>query len=244
MPRYYDAPDYVPITGSRRGAVNLAYHAVRRVTVVRRERLVRTHVRRPPGRVLDVGCGTGEFLARMRRLGWDAVGVDASPRAAARAVEIGGGVVHRVDDLRTLGDERFDAITLWHALEHLHGVNEQLAAVRRLLAADGVLVVAAPNHHSPDAEHYGAGWYAWDVPRHLWHFTAGTMRDMLAKHGFRVTAMRTMPFDPVYVSLLSERHAGGRTRVTRALRLGVRSMLAGMRDVTRSSAITYVARPA
>jgi len=240
--RYYDSDDYLPMTNAAPGAVAAVYRAVRRLTVRLRLGLVTRHARRPAGRLLDVGCGTGEFLAHARTAGWDAVGVEPAARAAAHAERLGL-AVRRTADLRTLDDGPFDAITMWHALEHMYEPGAQLAQARRLLAPGGCLVVAVPNHDSVDAGAYGTAWYAWDVPRHLWHFTPATLGRLLTREGFAVTALHALPFDPFYIALLSELRGRRGRNLARAATVAVRSALAGWRDPARGSAVAAVARP-
>ena len=241
--RYYESDAYLPMTNAGRGAVATTYRAVRKLTVRLRLGLVTRHASRVRGRLLDVGCGTGEFLAHARSRGWDVAGVEPSARAAEQAErhEI---AVHRTNDLATIADGPFDAITLWHALEHMHDPAVQLAQVRRLLAPYGSVVVAVPNHESVDAGAYGADWYAWDVPRHLWHFTPTTLGRLLARAGLAPGAPHALPFDPYYIALLSERRGRRAWNLLRAATVATRSSLAAWRTPARASAIAMPAWPA
>jgi SAM-dependent methyltransferase len=166
--RYYESEAYLPMTNTGRGAVATTYRAVRRLTVRLRLRLVTRHAPRSRGRLLDVGCGTGEFLAHARDRGWNVVGVEPSPRAAADA-ERHGLAVRRVASLAEVADGRFDAITLWHALEHMHDPGCQLAEVRRLLTPGGCVVVAVPNRQRR-RRRVRRGMVRVGRARHLWHF--------------------------------------------------------------------------
>lgn len=238
--RYYDSDIYLPTTRAAGGSLAVAYRAVRRLTV----RLRLGWLDRARGRLLDVGCGTGEFLAHARDVGWDVLGVEPSARAADQAEQLGI-PVRRTDDLTTVTDGPFDAITMWHVLEHLHDPGATLDAARRLLAPGGRLLVGVPNHTSLDAAAYGGdAWYAWDVPRHLWHFTPATLGRLLARHGFAVDAVHAPPFDPFYIALLSERRARRGWNLPRAAAIAVRSFVAARRDPARGSAIAVVASPA
>jgi SAM-dependent methyltransferase len=239
--RYYESEAYLPMTNAAHGVLATTYRAVRRLTVRLRLRLVERHAARASGRLLDVGCGTGEFLAHARARGWDVVGVEPSPRAAAQA-EAHGIAVRRTTDLAAVADGRFDAVTMWHALEHMHDPGAQLAEVRRLLAPDGCVVVAVPNHASVDAGAYGAAWYAWDVPRHLWHFTPATLGSLLTRAGFTVAAVHALPFDPFYIALLSERRGRRGWNLARAATVASRSAAAAWRDAARGSAVVVVGR--
>jgi 2-polyprenyl-3-methyl-5-hydroxy-6-metoxy-1,4-benzoquinol methylase len=244
--RYYDAEDYVGVTGSRRGAVNRVYHVVRWGTVRWRVRIAAAAAGVRRGRVVDVGCGTAEFVAEMAKRGWNACGVEPHPRArklAAACVErFPHPSVLDVPAFRALTTERFEVATMWHVIEHVHDVNDVVARVGRLLAPAGALVVACPNWRAFDAEYYGADWYGYDPPRHLWHFHPDAMRRLLAGHGFHVETMRTLPLDPYYLALLGERYAPRGMPLLHPLAIAFRSMAEGLRDVTRSSTVVYVAR--
>ena len=241
--RYYDAEDYVGISGSRRGWTNRAYHLVARATVRWRARVAAAVAPAGRGRVVDVGCGRGALLAHLCRRGWEAWGVEphARARAAARAAGI---TVLDVPEFLALDAPRFDVAMLWHALEHVHDPNATLARIAQLLVPGGGLVVACPNYGAFDAEYYGAEWGQYDPPRHLWHFRPEPMQRLLARHGFAPTVMRTVLVDPFYSALLSERHAPRGVTVLHPMAIGVRAMLAGLRDVRRSTTIVYLARRA
>lgn len=143
------------------------------------------------GRLLDFGCGGGSFLLRMRRQGWNVVGIDA-------AVE----VVHQLRDQLgltalagslphpELTDESFDVITMWQALEHTHQPLDVLRAAHQLLAAGGKLIVSVPNIDSLPFRWFGQAWIGLDVPRHLVHFAPWTLRVMLHRAGFRQFRIR------------------------------------------------------
>jgi 2-polyprenyl-3-methyl-5-hydroxy-6-metoxy-1,4-benzoquinol methylase len=239
--RYYDSEDYLGLTRTRTGAMNRVYHLARRITARWRAQIASASAPVRPGRILDVGCGTGELLAHMHRRGWTVCGVEPLTRARLAAQRTPGVEVLDVPAFLALRGRRFDVVTLWHALEHVHDVDGYLAHIGDLLVAGGALVIACPNYASFDAEYYGASWYAYDPPRHLWHYRPETMTRQLAKHGFAVRAMRALSLDPFYIALLTERHAPRGVPVLHPLLVGCRAMLAGAADVTRASAIVYVA---
>lgn len=154
---------------------------------------------RPPGRTLDVGCGNGDSLADLRKLGWDVYGTDLS--AAAVALVRSKGITVHQGDLASarFPDGFFDVVTLWHVLEHLPEPREELAEIRRILRADGLLVVEVPNIASPTFRLCGARWFPLDVPRHLQHFTPRTLARLLRGAGF--TPVRRQNFHPIGAAL-------------------------------------------
>jgi SAM-dependent methyltransferase len=146
----------------------------------------------PPGRILDVGCGSGAFLLAMREAGWDPYGVEISPRAVAAAHEAGLDQVIVGDLLECpLPEERFDAIRFWHVLEHVADPKAQLLKARALLQRGGTLMIGVPNYASLLSRVSRNGWFYLDVPRHLWHFDRHSLRELVTSAGFRVERLRT-----------------------------------------------------
>lgn len=146
------------------------------------------------GRILDVGCGLGFALAAYRERGWTPFGVEPSAVAARYAREVLGLSVHQGELL----DARFpsgsmDVVLFRHSLEHVPFPLVELREAHRILKASGALVIMIPNAGSLDARLFGRWWVAWDLPRHLYHFTPRTVAAMLAKAGFR---MRRIEGDP------------------------------------------------
>jgi 2-polyprenyl-3-methyl-5-hydroxy-6-metoxy-1,4-benzoquinol methylase len=143
------------------------------------------------GRLLDFGCGGGAYLARMHRQGWTVTGLDASAETAERARSaVGVPVLFGTLPHSDLSPESFDVVTMWGSLEHVHDPLAVLTAARRLLAPGGRLFVAVPNIDSTAFRWFGAAWFGLDLPRHLTHFTPATLRRMLERADFRVTALR------------------------------------------------------
>ncbi|HEV3235475.1 MAG TPA: class I SAM-dependent methyltransferase [Gemmataceae bacterium] len=141
--------------------------------------------RRGRNRLLDLGCGGGNFLERMHRLGWQVTGLDVSEDAVKR-IRYGLALEARVGtlpcpDLPTAG---FDLITMWQTLEHLHEPLEALRDAHRLLAPGGELVLSVPNIDSLPFRLFGHAWSGLDLPRHLTHFTPPTLHAMLERAGF------------------------------------------------------------
>jgi len=238
---YYRSEAYVSHTDSARGLVNWLYHRVRRFTVAGKRRMAERVVGGRTGRVLDYGCGTGAFLAAMRDAGWDVTGLEPDETARANAARLHGLDVSPPEALKALPDGCFEVVTLWHVLEHVHDLQGTLAHLSRVLAPGGRIFIAVPNPLSLDAAHYGTAWAAWDVPRHLWHFTPAALQGLLARQGLRVERRLPMWFDAFYVSMLSEGYARGRQRLLPALLTGLRSNLAALRDRDRCSSLIHVA---
>jgi 2-polyprenyl-3-methyl-5-hydroxy-6-metoxy-1,4-benzoquinol methylase len=235
---YYQSEDYISHSDTKKGMVSRLYHAVRRRSLRAKLKLIGglTSGRK----VLDFGCGTGAFLRECNRAGWNTFGME--PDAGARN-RVGGGmpVFSSFEDLRARLGEKVDVITLWHVLEHLYNPGEFLQWARGTLAAGGSLVIAVPNYRSMDAQHYGKFWAAYDVPRHLSHFSRASMEALLRRQGFGLERVIPMTYDSYYVSLLSEKYRTGSVSYLRAFLTGFRSNLSARRSGEYSSLI-YICR--
>jgi SAM-dependent methyltransferase len=148
----------------------------------RRARLLARHVA-APGRLLDVGCGEGDFLAFVARRGWRVVGTelrDPVPEAQALSIEVRGSVA----EASALGP--FDAITLWHSFEHFPDPARELDRVVAALADGGAVVVIVPDFGGMQGRLFGAAWFHLDVPRHVVHFTRASLLRLLESRGLAV----------------------------------------------------------
>ncbi|WP_291530522.1 class I SAM-dependent methyltransferase [Bacteroides sp. UBA939] len=240
--RYYETPDYISHTDTKKGFVNRVYHWVRAYMLKRKARLVENEAHCQTGRLLDIGTGTGYFSDIMQRRGWEVEAVEKSMQARAFAKECFGLDVKPDTALQDFAPGRFDVITLWHVMEHLEHLNETWDTLNTLLTEKGMLIVALPNCSSYDAKKYGAHWAAYDVPRHLWHFTPGTVQKLSSKHGFILSARHPMPFDAFYVSMLSEKYMGRSLPFLRGMLSGVTAWFSALGNKERSSSMVYVFR--
>lgn len=213
---YYKSEDYVSHSSTKKGIVNRVYNVVRNYTLNKKIKLVETLV--SDKKLLDIGAGTGHFLARAASSGFDVSGLEPDPDARRVAKELNGVDLRELSGLYELNPESFDAITMWHVLEHVYDLNKDLTQITSLLKKNGVLIIAVPNHTSFDAEYYKEFWAAYDVPRHLYHFSPDTIKTIVEKTGLKFAKMLPMKFDSYYVSMLSEKYRGG--GIVNAMRIG------------------------
>ncbi len=203
--RYYESDDYISHSNSSRSLGDRLYKLARRWALNRKHALVAQH--RPHGRVLDVGCGTGEFLGHLKRKGYLVTGVEPALKAREQAI-----AHHAIPVVPSLdlvpGLEQFHVVTLWHVLEHLPDLRGTLKRLYALSADQALLLIAVPDRDSWDAAYYGPDWAAYDVPRHLSHFRRSDMLRLVSSHGFELVAMRRMWLDAPYIAMLSERYRG------------------------------------
>jgi SAM-dependent methyltransferase len=204
--KYYESDAYVSHNSSAQGLINQVYKLARVFTVRRKVALITKLNGGRAGRLLDYGCGTGHFLAGAKEKGWQVAGLEPNDRARQEATERVGQPIQEPAALAELASGSFDVITLWHVLEHVHTLNETLDQLLAALKPGGKLLIAVPNVESLDAQHYRQDWAAYDVPRHLYHFSPSTMRRLLAEHGLVVSQTLPLALDAYYVSMLSERN--------------------------------------
>ncbi len=238
--RYYRSENYISHTDSNKGIINQLYKRVRRYTLGSKAKLLVRHTATHSGKLLDIGCGTGAFLNRMQQNGWEAKGLEPNGEARQLAKNLYGIEAGATTELFTLPPASFDAITMWHVLEHVHQLHKYLEQITTLLKTGGRLFVAVPNYTSLDAEVYGNHWAAYDVPRHLYHFTPAAISALVAEHGMKVRSWEPMWFDAFYIGMLSSKYQTGSTSYAGALFNGLRSNLLALRDHRRCSSVIYV----
>lgn len=239
MGKYYESDEYVSHSNTKKGVVHHIYHIARSVMLKKKRAIVEQATKLTTGRILDIGCGTGFFLNEMQTNKWVCEGVEVSTHAAKYARENFGLNIHTsLNQIDT--KDQFDVITLWHVLEHLQNLPETFAQLRMLLKPDGVLVVALPNCTSYDAEIYQNDWAAYDVPRHLWHFSPDTFNHLVNREGFLITNLAPMPLDAYYVSMLSEKNLGRKFSFARGLATGTKALLSSIGNPKKSSSIIYL----
>lgn len=235
---YYHSEAYISHSNTTKGLVNRLYHLVRRQTLADKRRLIQSATRQKQGSLLDIGAGTGAFAGFMQESGWEVTGLE--PESVAREHALAD---HRVrllgmEEMEKLPGESYDAITLWHVLEHVHALHHYLEQVRELIKKGGRIFIAVPNYTSYDAVVYGADWAAYDVPRHLYHFSPDAMELLLSRHGLQLHYSQPMWFDSFYISLMSEKYRKG--SIAGAAWIGAWSNVKAFVDKSKCSSLTYV----
>jgi ubiquinone/menaquinone biosynthesis C-methylase UbiE len=146
----------------------------------------------------------------MKKAGWNGSGIEINSKAREFSASKFGLEIIPPEQMSTLPAASFECITLWHVLEHFHDPFRYASVIHRLLKPGGICVVALPNCSSFDSIHYRFSWAAYDVPRHLWHFTPATFKYFAAKTGFKLVKTIALPLDVFYISALSEKYKGSR----------------------------------
>ena len=221
---YYEFDDYFSHTDGKRTLFEKMYHFIKRRAIKNKLRLIEQH-QPVKGKILDIGAGTGDFLLEAKNKNWETVGVE--PNEKAKSIAINKGVLF-ADTIEKLESNSFDVITLWHVLEHVPDVAHQVAELKRLLKPSGTLIIAVPNFKSFDANYYKTFWAAYDVPRHLWHFSKTAIEKLFDKQNMNLVAVKPMWFDSYYVSLLSEKNKTGKMNFINGLAIGFVSNVVGI----------------
>ncbi len=218
--KYYESPNYVS-HGGKKNILNYIYRIVRNYSIRKKYRLVKKYAGNK--KLLDIGCGTGEFIFFCNQMGFDVKGIEPAekPRLFAN-------VKYQLDVqeesyLDNIVDPEFDIITMWHVLEHVHLLHQRMQKIEEILKPDGSLIIAVPNSDSWDARNYGKFWAAYDLPRHLYHFSGETMKCLAKVHHFKIDKIIPMKLDAFYISLLSEKYVKGNQNYFKAVINGIRS---------------------
>ncbi|NRA94410.1 MAG: class I SAM-dependent methyltransferase [Psychroserpens sp.] len=239
LPRYYESEDYISHTDTSRNLFEKVYQMIRSIALKKKLNLINSfHVNGKS--LLDFGAGTGDFLKLAHKHSWDVKGIEPNFNARNIANKKTSNSVLDSNGLTTFSPNSFNVITLWHVLEHLPDLQEKLIQLKNLLSQDGRLVIAVPNYKSFDAEYYNSFWAAYDVPRHLWHFSQNSMTKLLAQQGLIIENILPMYFDSFYVSLLSEKYKTGHMNFIKAFWIGLRSNWKAKRSGQYSSLIYIV----
>lgn len=220
---YYEFEDYISHTDGKRTLFEKMYHFIKRKAIRDKVKLINSY-QPVKGRILDIGAGTGDFLLECKNQNWDILGIE--PNDKAKGIALGKGVKFG-DTIEKLESNSFDVITMWHVLEHVPDVEHQVSELKRLLKPSGTIIIAVPNFKSYDAKYYKEFWAAYDVPRHLWHFSKTAIEKLFDKQNMNLEDIKPMWFDSFYVSLLSEKYKSGKMNFISGFFIGLISNVSG-----------------
>ena len=223
LPSYYESEEYISHTDSKRTLMDKVYQLIKNYSLRRKLKLINKLIGNK-GHLLDVGCGTGDLLSVCEKDGWQISGTEPSKKARELAVNKITSKERIKENLSEFSDRdksKFDIITMWHVLEHVPNLLEYIEKLKELLTQDGYLIVAVPNFKSYDAVHYKEFWAAYDVPRHLWHFSKKSIEHIFGQKNFEVVNTQPLIFDSFYVSLLSEKYKTGKSNLISGFKTGL-----------------------
>ena len=238
---FYQSEDYISHTNTSKGVINQLYQKVRKHTLNQKANLIIRNTK-PKGKLLDLGAGIGAFLNTMKQKGWEVKGIEPDPGARQQAKNIFDLDLEDTSALNSFHNQSFDAITLWHVLEHVHDLHDYIEKLKRLLTPDGKIFIAVPNYRAVENSIYKLFWAAYDVPRHLYHFTPSSMEMLMKKHHLQIIHTKPMWFDSFYISLLSSKYKNGKTKWIGAAISGLRSNVTAMFNKSRCSSLIYVVK--
>ena len=237
---YYESESYISHTDSKQTLLDKIYQIVKKYSITKKVGLVESFMNANSSEksVLDIGCGTGDFLLACKKRGMNIYGIEPNEKAKYIAEiklnqKIKGAIFK-------LSPQRFDCISMWHVLEHVPNLTDYILELKKKLKPNGVLIIAVPNHKSYDAKHYGKFWAAFDVPRHLWHFSKKSIQLLFEKNKMKVTKTIPMRFDSFYVSILSEKYKTKKGNFIKAFFIGLKSNIKAMRTKEYSSIIYII----
>ncbi len=234
--KYYESDDYISHTDGKRSLFEKAYHFIKSISLKDKVKLINSF-QNTKGTLLDIGAGTGDFLYVAKKNGWQTMGIEPNDKAKAIAISK---EVSFVNNLSNIKSESFDVITMWHVLEHVPDVEFQIKELKRIVKPNGTIVIAVPNYNSYDAKHYGNFWAAYDVPRHLWHFSKTAIKKLFEQENMKLVKTVPLIFDSFYVSLLSEKYKNGKMNFFKAFLIGFKSNSKAKQTLEYSSHIYII----
>lgn len=234
LSEFYKSENYISHTDSSKSLFEKVYQKIKLYN--NRYKFSKLNHKENGKKLLDIGCGTGDFLQFAQKKGLKVFGIEPNQKAieiAKNKIGKEGGFFDQLSDT----DETFDSITLWHVLEHIPDLNRTLIEIKSKLKSEGELIIAVPNYKSFDAKFYQSFWAAYDVPRHLWHFSPEDFDQLMQHHGMKIVNKYPLLLDSFYVSLLSEKYKGNRWGIFRAMLIGTISNFLGIWNGNYSSII-------
>ena len=238
LDKYYQTINYISHTDQAKTFIDKIYQTVKKYTLTKKIKLLNEYSKNGKS-ILDIGCGTGEFLALTKNQNWTSFGIEPNENARRKAK------LKNIDataNFEELNQQKFNVITLWHVLEHLPDLPNQIKKITNLLETKGTLIIAVPNFKSYDAKYYKEHWAAYDTPRHLWHFSQQSIINLFKEKKFKVIKTIPMKFDSYYVSLLSEKYKNGKQNYLKAIYRGWLSNYKAKRTTEYSSLIYVLKR--
>lgn len=234
---YYNSEEYVSHSDQKKTIIDKIYQIVKIYSLNKKVDLLNIY-KKESNKLLDIGAGTGDFLLSAQSKGWEITGIEPNELARKNAALKG---INLQSDISKI-DKTYDAITLWHVLEHLPNLHQQIKKIISLLDNNGTLIIAVPNYKSYDAKKYGPYWAAYDVPRHLHHFSKTSISKIFEKHNMSVIDIKPMIFDSFYVSLLSEKYKHNSSKYFNAFITGFTSNIKAKHSGEYSSLIYVLKR--
>ncbi|WP_375579709.1 class I SAM-dependent methyltransferase [Marivirga tractuosa] len=236
--KYYQSEEYISHSDKANSPINFIYKLARKYALASKRKLINSVAKEKKGRLLDYGCGTGYFLETMKENGWKTYGLE--PNEQARKIANTKSKVKESLEELNLKNKKFDIITLWHVLEHIHNINDTIKVLKTILKEKGKIVIAVPNIESYEQGVFKEDWAAYDVPRHLYHFSQETMKTLMLKHGLKIKKVYPMKLDAYYISLLSNKYKFNKNKFLKSFLTGYKSNSYASSNKNNYSSLIYV----
>ena len=201
--KYYDSKNYISHHQDSGSLKEKLYKFLQNFNLKYKRNIVLDFVGKNK-KVLDYGCGAGEFVKYIEN-DFETFGFEPNESARNYAIKKVN-TTKLISDLNLIYEESLDAITLWHVFEHIENQEEILKEFQRKLKKNGFLIIAVPNPTSYDALKYKEYWAAYDVPRHLYHFSKLGMEKLMNNDSWKVKKIKPLLLDSFYISMLSEKY--------------------------------------
>ncbi len=198
---YYKSDNYISHSNKSNNLINTVYRISRYFTLRTKYHLIKKYVK--TGSILDFGSGTGHFIEYMSDKGWNATGYEPNTLPPTNSQ-----VTYLDNFTKINSDSKYEIITAWHVIEHVHELQKTIKQLRKSLGKNGYLIIAVPNLNSYDAKHYKQHWAAYDTPRHLYHFSQKSFNTLISNLKMKIISTHPMKLDAYYVSWLSEKYLG------------------------------------
>jgi SAM-dependent methyltransferase len=238
---YYKTENYISHSDSREGLINRLYHLARKVMLYRKRKLFEG-LKLPGRRLLDIGAGTGYFVHHMEKHAWQVSAIEPDEDARLFMQKTFGILATDATSLYSMEAGTYSAISMWHVLEHVYDLDRYLTTIHGLLRTGGSFVLALPNPDCYDAKVQGMSWSAWDVPRHLWHFSPDVTEKMLNKYGFELQSKHIMPFDSFYNAIKTYLLLGDKLAFLKGSFIGLLAFLQSIWNKDKAGSLIYVAK--
>lgn len=237
---YYKSDEYYSHQENKKGFIPKLYEAVKKTNLKHKYHLATEGIK--TGKLLDIGCGVGDFIHTAEKKGWLCTGIEPSEDAKKIAQNRIKAEIFDSASLEQLLNQSFDVITMWHVLEHVDNLRWQMEQLQRIIKPKGKIVIAVPNYKSYDAQFYKEQWAAYDVPRHLNHFNKTTLVNIFKSKGLQLIKTEKLIWDAYYISYMSEQYKNHKLPLLKGAYRGLMSNCMARRSGEWSSMV-YVFEP-
>ena len=235
--KYYQSKNYISHNSTKKGLINKIYHIVRKYQFYNKSLLIKRYSRTGGKKILDIGCGTGDFLSYMQNKKWEIDGIEKNE--GARKIAIRKNNIKINSDLLSLKEKnKYDVVTMWHVLEHVYYPQTYIKKIYKILKKDGVIIIAVPNCNSYDAKKYEENWVAYDLPIHVSHFRKKDIHNIANKNNLKLKHVEPMFFDAYYISMLSSKKKG--ENVIKGIWNGFKSNIKAKKEKEYSSLMYFL----